>query len=192
MNPSKPTTSAARAAASRRNGARSKGPRTAAGKARSARNALKHGLAPERMIPLADEDGAELQAFAQSLRAELHPVGALQKGLVDRIAVATWRARRADRLEAALSGRHLVSGDDPEVALGNGLIRDGHGPRRPLGALSGLGAGRAASLAGGAEGAPGAGGIHDRWAPRHAAGDHLHDGTNPRHSALTRTWPFRP
>jgi hypothetical protein len=48
---------------------------------------------------------------------------------VDRIAVATWLARRADRLEAALLGRHLVNGDDPEVALGNGLIRDGHGPR---------------------------------------------------------------
>ena len=59
----------ARALASRRNGARSRGPTTAAGKARSARNALQHGLCA-RTVLLDDED--------------------------------------ADRLEAALLGRHLA------------------------------------------------------------------------------------
>ncbi len=59
----------ARALASRRNGARSQGPRTTAGKARSARNALTHGLRSRRQVLLHDEDAAELRAFAAALQA---------------------------------------------------------------------------------------------------------------------------
>jgi hypothetical protein len=125
-------TSAARAAASRRNGVSSRGPRTAAGKARVARNALKHGLAARQTVTLEGEDAAAFADLEQALHAELMPVGALQGELVARIASATWRARRVDRLEAALLGRHLpagATGPDAEAALGTGLIRDGHGPR---------------------------------------------------------------
>ena len=53
--------SAARAAASRRNCARSHGPKTAEGKARSARNALKHGLRSQQFVVVGDEDA---EAFA--------------------------------------------------------------------------------------------------------------------------------
>ena len=140
----------ARALASRRNGARSRGPGTAAGRARSARNALKHGLCA-RIVLLDDEDAAALAAFNAATRAELAPEGALQAELVTRIVAAAWRARRADRLEAALLGRHLahaavapcqggmpadvpvpVGRDDAsgrQAALGTGLMRDGNGPR---------------------------------------------------------------
>jgi len=120
----------ARALASRRNGSRSQGPRTAAGKARSAQNALRHGLRARRMVLLDDEDPAEFAAFAASLRDELAPHGVLQADLVARIVSAAWRARRADRLEAALLGRHLADEPgDSRTAVGQGLIRDGHGPR---------------------------------------------------------------
>jgi hypothetical protein len=123
-----PTVSA-RALASRRNGARSRGPKTAAARARSARNALKHGLYA-RTVLLDDEDVAALAALDAAARAELAPVGAVQAELVTRIVAAAWRARRADHLEAALLDRHLAEQpDDPKAALGYGLMRDSHGPR---------------------------------------------------------------
>jgi hypothetical protein len=123
----------ARALASRRNGARSGGPKTAAGLARSSRNALKHGLRARRQVLLADEDASEYRAFQAAARAELAPAGALQTELAARIVTTAWRARRADRLEAALLGRYLradaLHAGDPQEALGTGLIRDGNGLR---------------------------------------------------------------
>jgi hypothetical protein len=126
------TTSTARALASRRNGASSRGPKTAAGRMRAARNALKHGLCARTLILLDDEDSAAFAAFEAAVRAELAPVGALQADLVARIVVAAWRARRADRLEAALLGEHLRrarADRDRLGGLGLELIRDCNGPR---------------------------------------------------------------
>jgi hypothetical protein len=64
---------------------------------------------------------------------ELAPVGALQTELATRIVTTAWRARRADRLEAAVLGRFLdadaLPAGDAQEALGPGLMRDGYGPR---------------------------------------------------------------
>jgi hypothetical protein len=103
-------------------------------KARSARNALKHGLRARRLVLLQDEDSADFAAFDAAGRAELAPAGALEADLVTRIVTAAWRARRADRMEAALLGRHLADArtvdlGDRQMALGRGLMRDGYGPR---------------------------------------------------------------
>jgi hypothetical protein len=138
----------ARTLASRTNGAKSLGPRTAAGKARSARNALTHGLRARRLILLDDEDAAEFRAFASALQVELAPQGRLQADLASRIVMAAWRARRAARrsgptlvvgsgsqarLEAGLLGTYLAAAGpadpDPRATFGTGLIRDTHGPR---------------------------------------------------------------
>ena len=68
----------ARAEASRQNGAKSRGPRTLEGRARSARNALKHGMRAQKHLVLPDEDAAEFADLEAALIAELAPVGALQ------------------------------------------------------------------------------------------------------------------
>jgi hypothetical protein len=81
----------ARALASRQNGARSRGPKTAAGKARSAQNALKHGLCAKKLLVLREEDPAEFQALEAALLAELAPVDALQAVLAQRVVSAAWR-----------------------------------------------------------------------------------------------------
>jgi hypothetical protein len=117
--------SSARPAASRANGAKSRGPRTAGGKAHASQNALKHGLRAQRWLVLWDENEPEFKAFAGALRAELAPEGALQATLVTHLAAAAWRMRRADRMEAELLSRQRgLEGD-----LGVALIRDGSGPR---------------------------------------------------------------
>jgi hypothetical protein len=118
-------TTTARAAASRQNGAKSRGPRTPEGKARSAQNALKHGMRAQKHIVLPDEDAAEFAELEAALVEELAPVGALQTVLARRVAVAAWRLARADRLETELfEERRGVQG-----GLGLALIRDGNGAR---------------------------------------------------------------
>jgi len=117
--------SPARAEASRRNGARSRGPKTTHGKTRAAQNALKHGFCAQRYVVLPDEDGEEFAALEAALIAELAPAGVLQTALAQRVVAATWRLARAERLEAELFCEHRRDG----VGLGLALIRDGHRAR---------------------------------------------------------------
>jgi hypothetical protein len=115
----------ARAEASRRNGARSRGPQTPEGKARSAQNALKHGLRAEKHVVLPHEDAAEFAELEAAMIAELAPEGALQAVLARRVAVAAWRLARADRLEVELFAERSYDAAGPALAL----IRDGNGTR---------------------------------------------------------------
>jgi hypothetical protein len=88
--------------AARRNGARSRGPTTAEGKARSSANALKHGLAAANHALLEGEDRAAYEELLTGLVDELAPGTELEARLVQRLASALWRQDRADRLEAKL------------------------------------------------------------------------------------------
>jgi hypothetical protein len=115
----------ARAEASRRNGARSRGPKTPEGKARSAQNALKHGLRAQRFVVMGDEKAAEFAALETALADELAPDGALQALLAGRIARAAWRLERAERIEAELFALHA----DRDRNFGLALVRDGNGAR---------------------------------------------------------------
>ncbi len=113
-------TLSARAAASRANGAKSKGPTTALGKARSAQNALKHGLCARKHVLLPDDSRAEFKALEGALLEDLRPEGALQTLLAHRLVAAAWRLARADRLEFG-----LLIGGDPRESPGRALVRDG-------------------------------------------------------------------
>jgi hypothetical protein len=117
--------SPARAAASRRNGAKSRGPKTPEGKERSAQNALKHGFRAQKHMVLPGEDAAELAALEAALIEELAPVGALQAALAQRVVSAVWRLSRAERLEAELFAENQLAG----WSLGHAMIRDCNGAR---------------------------------------------------------------
>jgi hypothetical protein len=112
--------SPARAAASRRNGARSHGPKSPEGKARSAQNALKHGMRAQKCVVLPGERAAAFEAFEAELLAELAPEGPLQAVLAQRVVAASWRLARAERLEAELFAHNMLDGR----GLGLALIRD--------------------------------------------------------------------
>jgi hypothetical protein len=68
-----------RAETSRLNGAKSRGPKTPEGKARSAQNALKHGMRAQKYLVLPDEDAAEFAELQAALVEELAPVGAFRR-----------------------------------------------------------------------------------------------------------------
>ena len=77
---------------------RSGGPKTAAGKAIVANNALSHGL-NSRLVTLTTEDPAEFEALFQGLVADFRPNGTIETLIVHRIAHLIWKQRRLDGYE---------------------------------------------------------------------------------------------
>ena len=89
------------AEANRLNAMKSTGPRTPAGKAVVAFNAMKHGLLSRESL-VKGENEADLVDFGKRLRSQLAPVGELELLLVDRIVSTAWRLRRLVAVETLL------------------------------------------------------------------------------------------
>jgi hypothetical protein len=85
----------------RRNALRSTGPKTEAGKQRSSKNAVRHGLTAETVIePL--EDPEDYKAFEQAVTADYDAETAVERELVLRLASLLWRLRRSTLIETGL------------------------------------------------------------------------------------------
>jgi hypothetical protein len=87
------------AASSQTNALQSTGPRTAAGKAVSRLNALRHG-ATSKTVVLPGEDPAEFERFEKALLAELRPVSEGERDQAKRVAALSWRLNRMYDMEA--------------------------------------------------------------------------------------------
>ena len=103
--------SEAQIAANRANAARSTGPRTARGKARSYRNALKHGAFARKYgafaaTLLADDSKADCVELRESYIASFQPANARQTFLVAQMALGAWRIQRLSALEARIVDSH--------------------------------------------------------------------------------------
>ncbi len=99
---------AAQVSANRENAQKSTGPRTEEGKARSSKNATKHGFNSKEFI-VADDQQEEFASLSKSLRKQVSPLGALEQEVFTQLLHAAWNLRRVRRLEA-----ELASGDiDP-------------------------------------------------------------------------------
>jgi hypothetical protein len=84
--------------ASRANGAKSRGPVTPKGKARSSRNAIRHGILSESVV-LDAESAPHFLTHLACLEDELKPEPGIESSLVHTMAVATWRQIRLWSLE---------------------------------------------------------------------------------------------
>jgi hypothetical protein len=87
--------------ANRRNSEKSTGPRTAKGKAISAKNATKHGLFAQNDVVI-PENQAAFDAFRDDMLAELAPAGTMESVLAGRIVSLAWRLKRAERMQNEL------------------------------------------------------------------------------------------
>jgi len=93
------------------------GPRTLKGKARAAKNSLKHGLLSKDVL-MEGESRKELNAFQGALIADLAPEGELECLLADRVVASAWRLRRANRLERDVVEQLLDEARDRTLLYG--------------------------------------------------------------------------
>jgi hypothetical protein len=86
--------------ANRENALRSTGPKTSKGKARVARNAVRHGLRSDLPV-LPGERLEDWETHRAGVFGSLAPAGALEEALAERVALCLWRQRRVIAYETA-------------------------------------------------------------------------------------------
>lgn len=96
-----------KAETARENGAKSRGPVTSQGKARAARNSLRHGLCARRLA-VSIESNDELRTLREAYSAALQPQNIVEEHLVEEMVVAKWQQYRSWSLETAVLDHEMV------------------------------------------------------------------------------------
>jgi tRNA G18 (ribose-2'-O)-methylase SpoU len=105
-------------AASRANGALSRGPKTAEGKARSARSQISSGLFTQAIL-LKGESRERFEEIVEALRRTLKPTNPVDELLIGKMAIAHWRQVRLLIAEKDTGKSH----DDQEMRLDRQFFR---------------------------------------------------------------------
>src|SRR5579883_1380923 len=115
--------------ASQRNGRKSRGPKTPEGKARSSRNALRHGLLA-RCCVLESESRELFDDLFQQFFNRFQPVDEVEAALVEEMIAATWRLRRCWALETRSLDNEIsaqIEGDQLDrIAAGLAKAAESH------------------------------------------------------------------
>jgi hypothetical protein len=113
-------TSELKSATSRANGAKSHGPITAEGKAKSSQNSLTHGFTAKKTVLLACENPIRFQEMLCDYADTYHPGSPVEKDLVNEMVACRWRMQRLRMIETALMDSEMERGvpeaetsDDP-------------------------------------------------------------------------------
>ncbi len=116
-------------AANRANAAKSTGPRTPQGKARSAQNARKHGFTASTFAVVRLEDIQEIDHLRADLLAVYQPVNSQELFAIERLALTQQAILRAARLETGLFttclNEVLDSSGTPFFLMNKELVGDG-------------------------------------------------------------------
>jgi hypothetical protein len=90
----------------RANGAKSRGPATPEGRAKSSRNSLRHGLSAKSVV-LPAESREQFHVLLDAHIQQFHPANPIEMDLVEAMAVARWRLRRIWAIETSLLAHEL-------------------------------------------------------------------------------------
>src|SRR5205809_6439863 len=96
------------------NGAKSHGPKSAEGKKKSSRNALRHGCTAGHTILLACEDRGDFNRMRKDYDTMYKPVTMEEENLVAEMFATAWRLRRATTIETALIDLEVVT-EEPKL-----------------------------------------------------------------------------
>ena len=91
----------------RANGAKSQGPATPEGRAKSSRNSLRHGLSAKSVL-LPAESHQQFQLLLDAHIQQFQPANDVQMELVEAMAIARWRLRRVWAIETSLLANELT------------------------------------------------------------------------------------
>jgi hypothetical protein len=98
--------SESRSETARLNGAKSKGPVSIDGKAKSSQNALKHGLTAERVV-VEGEDLDQYVSLRDAYVEQFQPANQLELDLIESLATTRFRLRRAVTIETGIFDNEL-------------------------------------------------------------------------------------
>jgi len=92
---------------SRANGAKSRGPATPEGRAKSSRNSLRHGLSAKSIL-LPAESHEQFQLLLDAHIQQFQPANPVEMDLVEAMALSRWRLRRIWAIETSLLSNELT------------------------------------------------------------------------------------
>ena len=94
--------STAQIEASKRNGAKSKGPVTTEGRARSSQNAVRHGLTSHKSVVIDGESKEEWEQFQHEFLVKFQPRDFVEERIVIEMAVCRWRLERIWKMQVSI------------------------------------------------------------------------------------------
>ena len=95
------------------NGAKSRGPKTSAGKAKSSRNAIKHGLFAQ-VIVLSNENAQAFDELTDDFIHRFEPRDGVELSIVEQMVAATWRLSRCWEMQTQTLNLEMQKDQDED------------------------------------------------------------------------------